>query len=112
APPPPQCPAAFPLPTRTGTVGPGYEIHLRDPDGNELDGRTLSQGAYRLELDDNADIHNFHLVSADAVSCIPRVDCATSIEGTGHETWTVNFTPGTVTYQCDPHQPIMHGTFT
>ena len=35
------------------------------------------------------------------------------VENTGHETWTVNFTTGaSVTYQCDPHQSFMFGTFT
>ena len=98
----------------TASVSDPFTIHLRDPNGVELNGNSLPQGAYTLELDDNGTNHNFHLLGP-AVSCVPRQDCASSIPGTGHETWTVNFTTGSVspvTYQCDVHGALMRGTFT
>jgi hypothetical protein len=108
-PPPPDCTPAFPLPVLTASVDDNFEIHLR-LNGNELDGGTLPEGSYRLELDDNSTFHNFHLLSS-AVSCVPSSNCASTVAETGHQTWTVNFRPGTVTYQCDPHAEFMHGTF-
>ncbi len=100
-PPPPSCGRAFPN-TLTGDVGPDYTIHLRDPDGNDLDGGTLPAGTYTVEIDDLSEIHNFHLFG-DAVECVPPSTCQTDVAGTGHEVWTVNLTPGTAEYQCDPH---------
>src|SRR5207244_7140627 len=107
-PPPPPPP---PPSTLTGTVGPGFTIVLHDPQGNDLNGGTLPQGRYTVEIDDLADIHNFHLFGA-AVHCVPPSDCMTDVPGTGHETWTVDFTPGAAAYQCDAHPAIMHGAFT
>ena len=109
-PPPPDCTAAFPLPVLTASVDDNFEIHLR-LNGNELDGQTLPEGSYRLELDDNSTFHNFHLLSS-AVSCVPRSNCASTVAETGHQTWTVNFRPGTVVYRCDPHAEFMRGAFT
>ena len=91
---PPQdiCPDAFPLPTLTASVtdNGSFEIHMRDPKGQELDGQTLPQGTYKLEIDDNGSIHKFHLVDNDfllgqSFSCVPATDCATDIAGTGHD---------------------------
>jgi glucose/arabinose dehydrogenase len=104
--PPPNCVPAFPLPEITGTVGPGFTISMNGPDGQPLE--TIPEGAYTLHVSDLSDIHNFHLLGPK-VSCVPT--CATSLVGQGDETWTVNFTPGTVVYQCDAHGQ-MYGSFT
>lgn len=97
-------------PVLTGSVGPGYTISLKDPDGNELSGKTLSEGTYTVEIDDLSTAHNFHLFGP-GVSC-PVGQCQTSVPGTGHETWTVTFRPGAATYQCDPHETFgLRGDF-
>ena len=110
------CIPQYDLPVLTAEVNDDATIHLRF-NGQELDGQTLPQGAYRLELDDNSQFHNFHLLTetgSSAVSCVPRQNCASDIAGTGHETWVVNFTTGggSVTYLCDAHPATMRGTFT
>jgi hypothetical protein len=94
-----------------GSVGPGFQISLRDPQGNDLNGGTLPAGTYTVQVDDFSDVHNFHLFGTGA-QCVPPSDCTTDVSGTGRETWLVNFTPGVVTYRCDPHTASMTGTFT
>ena len=108
-PPPPDCTPAFQLPELTGWVDNTFQIHLHDGQGQELDGRTLPAGAYRVVVSDDSTFHDFHLLGP--LSCVPESECETTVDGTGRVTWTVNFTPGTVTYQCDPHAEAMHGTF-
>ncbi len=108
-PPPPDCQPAFQLPELTASVDDNFEIHLIYQ-GQELDGHTLPAGAYRLTIEDASIYHDFHLVGPH-VSCVPESECETTVDGTGRETWTVNFTPGTVVYQCDPHAEYMHGAF-
>jgi plastocyanin len=56
-------------------------------------------------VNDQAAQHNFHLTG-------PGVDRATTVAGTGVESWTVTLTTGTYTYVCDPHADGMRGTFT
>jgi glucose/arabinose dehydrogenase len=113
-PPPPDCAPQFPLPVLTADVGLNDEftIHLHGPDGEDLNGGTLPEGSYRVEVDDYSTFHNFHFGGDRTVSCVPSSDCATTVDGTGHETWVVNFTPGTVEYVCDPHRSFMFGSFT
>ena len=118
-PPPPDCAPKFPLPVLHADVNDDFSIDLYGPDGQPLDGGTLPEGSYRLELDDNSAFHNFRLLRPPAVasfpstvSCVPISSCATDVSRTGHETWTVNFTPGPVRYQCDPHAGFMRGQFT
>jgi glucose/arabinose dehydrogenase len=113
-PPPPDCESQFPLPVLTADVGQNDEftIHLHGPDGQDLNGSTLPEGSYRLEVDDYSTFHNFHLVGDRTVSCVPSSDCATTVAGVGHESWVVNLTPGTVQYVCDPHRTFMNGSFT
>ena len=45
--------------TLTASVGPGFEISLTGADGAAVS--TLSAGDYTIEVDDQSDIHNFHL---------------------------------------------------
>jgi hypothetical protein len=90
-------------PTLFATVGPGFTIRLDDASGNGV--KHLDPGTYTIQVDDRANIHNFHLTG-------PGVDKATDIEQVGKVTWTVTFTNGTYHYQCDPHASIMKGDFT
>ena len=45
--------------TLMGSVGPGFEISLSTADGQPVE--TLTAGSYTVEVDDQSDIHNFHL---------------------------------------------------
>ena len=95
-----------------------FTIHLYDPDGQSLDGGTLPEGSYRLDIDDDSAFHNFRLLRPlsavsvpGTVACVPISACATGVDRAGHESWIVNFTPGPVRYQCDPHASFMSGRF-
>jgi len=90
-------------PTLFGVVGPGFSIKLSDASGNPV--KNLNPGTYTIQVQDNADIHNFHLTG-------PGVDMATGIEQTGTFTWTVTFSAGTYHFQCDPHSATMFGNIT
>ncbi|MGE5272336.1 MAG: hypothetical protein ACM3QU_00995 [Verrucomicrobiota bacterium] len=90
-------------PTLFGVVGPGFSIKLSDASGAPV--KNLQPGTYTIQIQDNADIHNFHLTG-------PGVDMATAVEGTGTFTWTVTLTDGTYHFQCDPHSTTMFGNFT
>jgi plastocyanin len=88
--------------TLDGSVGPGFDISLKDASGNDV--TTLTPGTYTIDVNDQADIHNFHLQG-------PGVDEATDVSGTGTTTWTVTLQDGTYTFQCDPHASSMNGSF-
>ena len=88
--------------TLTASVGPGFDISLTDADGAAVS--TLSPGEYTIEVNDQSDIHNFHLTG-------PGVDEMTDVGGTGTETWTVTFEAGSYHFQCDPHASTMNGDF-
>jgi hypothetical protein len=90
-------------PTLFGTVGPGFSIRLADASGNPV--TNLDPGTYTIQIDDKADIHDFHLTG-------PGVDMATGVEQVGAVTWTVTLSAGTYHYQCDPHATTMKGDFT
>jgi plastocyanin len=88
--------------TLEGSVGPGFDISLKDSSGNDV--TTLTAGTYTINVNDQADIHNFHLSG-------PGVDEATDVSGTGTTTWRVTLQDGTYTFQCDPHASSMNGSF-
>ena len=88
--------------TLSASVGPGFDISLTDSSGNAV--KTLAAGEYTINVDDQADIHNFHLTG-------PGVDESTTVEETGKKTWTVTFQAGSYHYQCDPHASSMNGDF-
>ena len=88
--------------TLQANVGPGYTISLTQ-NGTKV--THLDPGLYTVVVNDQADIHNFHLSG-------PGVDESTSIEGTGTTTWTVTFGAGAYTYVCDAHPATMTGSFT
>jgi hypothetical protein len=86
-----------------GTVGPAFTITLKDASGAAV--THLDSGTYDIQVSDQSDIHNFHLLG-------PGVDKSTDVVGTGTVTWTVTLTDGTYTYFCDPHSATLHGSFT
>jgi plastocyanin len=89
--------------TLHGRVGPGFSIVLTTESGARV--TKLDPGTYEIDVEDLAEEHNFHLFG-------PGVDKATEIGDTGTVHWTVTFRDGTYTYQCDPHQGTMNGSFT
>jgi hypothetical protein len=84
------------------TVGPDFTISLAKPDGERV--TSLAPGTYRISVRDLSVVHNFHLFG-------PGVDQLTSVEGTGEVEWTVTFSEGRYSYQCDPHLVVMRGSF-
>ena len=86
---------------RTGR--PGFSIVLTTESGARV--TQLDPGTYEIDVEDLAEEHNFHLFG-------PGVDKATEIGDMGTVHWTVTFRDGTYTYQCDPHQGTMNGSFT
>jgi hypothetical protein len=90
-------------PDLQGVVGPGFNISLTRG-GTEV--TNLAPGAYRVAVDDRADIHSFHLRGPGGV------DMATSIEAIQTATWELTFVDGTYTYFCDMHPVEMRKTFT
>ena len=93
-------------PTQSSTlharVGPGFSISLRTDTGALV--TSLDPGTYEIEVEDESDEHNFHLLG-------PGVDRATEVVGMGKERWTVTFTDGEYRYVCDPHSVSMRGAF-
>ena len=85
-----------------GTVGPGFTIGLTH-DGKAV--TTLTAGTYTLNVDDQADIHDFHLTG-------PGVDVSTDVSFKGTKTFTITLKAGTYHFQCDPHSSSMSGDFT
>ena len=85
-----------------GSVGPGFEISLSTADGQSVE--TLAPGSYTLEVDDQSDIHNFHLTG-------DGVDVSTDVGSTGTESFDITVTSGTYTFVCDPHSSTMNGSF-
>jgi hypothetical protein len=88
--------------TLKGSVGPGFVISLSTEDGQPVE--TLSAGSYTLEVDDQSDIHNFHLTGTD-------VDVMTDVGATGVESFDVTVAGGTYSFVCDPHAGSMNGSF-
>ena len=88
--------------TLQANVGPGYSISLTQ-NGTKV--THLDPGTYTIDVNDQADIHNFDLFG-------PGVKESTGIDTTGTTTWTVTFTDGTYNYNCDAHPGSMNGKFT
>src|SRR3954467_10519664 len=89
--------------TLQATVGPGYAINLTQ---NGVKVTHLAPGTYTIQVDDKADIHNFHLFGPGGVNESTAVDAITTA------TWTVTFVDGTYNYNCDAHPGSMSGKFT
>jgi plastocyanin len=80
-----------------------FTIDLTDESGTPV--RHLDPGTYTILVHDQSQQHNFHLLGTD-------VNQATTVPFVGDVTWTVTFTNGTYTYQCDVHRYDMSGDFT
>jgi plastocyanin len=85
-----------------GSVGPGFDISLKRS-GQAV--TTLTPGTYILNVDDQADIHNFHLTG-------PGVDVSTGVSFKGTKSFTITLKAGKYHYQCDPHSSTLKGDFT
>jgi plastocyanin len=86
------------------SVGPGFEISLTTPDGADV--TSLPAGEYTITVNDQSDIHNFHLTGPG------DVDVSTTVEEVVETTWTVTLVSGEYTFVCDPHASSMNGSFT
>lgn len=86
----------------TATVGPGFSVKLLK-DGQPV--THLDDGDYTITVSDLSSEHDFHLVGKG-------VNEATSVEGTGTETWNVTFTDDQYLFFCDVHAATMQGSFT
>ena len=85
-----------------GKTGPGYKIEV---ERNDKDLKTIKAGTYKIKVEDESTIHNFHLIG-------PGLNKKTAISFKGDVTWTIKLKPGRYTYQCDPHASIgMKGSF-
>jgi plastocyanin len=96
-------PAAADTPPLQASVGPGFTISLRDATGSGVS--HLDPGTYTIHVDDQSDLHNFHLTG-------PGVNKSTEVAATGAEDWQVTLADGTYKYVCDVHATTMRGTFT
>lgn len=85
----------------SAVVGPGFNISL---DKGSKKVTKLKPGKYTIVVADKSNIHNFHLTG-------PGVNKKTGVGATGITTWTVTLKKGTYKYVCDPHAPIMKGSF-
>jgi plastocyanin len=85
----------------TAVVGPGFNISLKKGSKKVT---TLKAGKYTISVSDKSNIHNFHLKG-------PGVNKKTAVGFTGTVKWTVTLKKGTYKFVCDPHAPIMKGSF-
>lgn len=88
--------------TLQASVGPGFEISLKDSNGQDV--TSVAAGTYTITVNDQSDAHDFHLTGEG-------VDETTDVGGTGMETWTVTLKAGSYHFQCDPHFSSMNGDF-
>jgi plastocyanin len=94
-------PATAATPRLTGTVGPGFTITLKKA-GKKV--AKIKRGKYVIVIKDLSGAHNFHLKG-------PGVNKTTSVSFQGTKTWRVTLRKGTYRFVCDPHAPIMKGSF-
>jgi plastocyanin len=85
----------------SAVVGPAFNISLKKGTTKVT---TLKAGKYTITVADKSNIHNFHLSG-------PAVSKKTGIGFTGTVKWTVTLKKGTYKFVCDPHAPIMKGSF-
>jgi plastocyanin len=88
--------------TLNASVGPGFEISLTGSDGANV--TTVAPGTYTVEVDDQSDMHNFHLTGTG-------VDESTEVGEVGTATWEVTLQAGSYDFVCDPHAGSMNGSF-
>ena len=66
--------------------------------------KTLAPATYVFVIQDESNIHNFHLTG-------PGVNKKTGVVATGKSTWRLTLRRGTYRYVCDPHVLTMKGKF-
>jgi plastocyanin len=93
--------ASAATPTLNATDGPGFTITLKKA-GKKV--TSLKAGKYKIVVKDMSNIHNFHLKGSG-------VDKKTGVGAQGTFTLTVTLKKGTYKFVCDPHAPIMKGSF-
>jgi len=93
--------ASAATPTLTGTDGPGFTITLKK---GKTKVTSLKAGKYKIVIKDLSNIHNFHLTG-------PGLNKKTGVGSMGTTTWMVTLKKGTYKFVCDPHAPIMKGSF-
>lgn len=96
-------PAGDPETTLFASVGPGFDISLKDASGADV--ASLPAGTYTIEVEDLSGSHNFHLIGEG-------VDESTPVATETTDTWTVELAAGDYSFQCDPHAAEMRGEFT
>jgi hypothetical protein len=96
-------------PVLTGDVGLGdaFVISLKDAGGAAV--THLEPGTYTLVVHDHSALHNFRLFGPGTSA---QVSAATDVDFVGDKTFTIALTPGTYTFNCDPHFTVMKGSFT
>ncbi len=87
----------------SGSVGPGYNISLRDAAGNVI--ANPAPGQVTITVDDKSDEHNFHLFG-------PGVDVFTAVEAIEQQTFQATLVDGVYRFVCDAHPTRMRGQFT
>ncbi len=90
-------------PALLGTVGPGFDITLAQPDGTLV--TQIDPGTYDITVRDLSTEHNFHITG-------PGVNQLTQVETTDTVTWTVALQDGRYTIFCDPHATSLRRTIT
>jgi hypothetical protein len=89
--------AAHSAVTLLGSVGPGFDISLKNA-------KNLTPGRYKLVVNDKSSGHSFRLKG-------PNVNVGTTVGGSGFKTFTVTLKRGLYTFYCAPHASFMKGTF-
>ena len=86
-----------------GSVGPGFTISLTS--GGKTVTKLKAGVPYRFMISDQSSIHDFHLTG-------PGVNrMLTSVDFTGTKSFVLKLRKGVYRFFCDPHAPIMHGSF-
>jgi plastocyanin len=96
--------ASAATPRLVGSTGPDGAFHMTLTKGGKKVTK-LKAGKYTFVVKDVANTHNFHLTG-------PGVNKKTPVKGKGTFTWHLTLKKGTYRYVCDPHKPIMKGSFT
>jgi plastocyanin len=83
--------------TLLGSVGPGFEISLKNA-------KNLKPGTYKLVVNDKSSSHSFRLEG-------PGLNVGTTVGGKGFKRFTVKLKRGSYKFYCEPHASSMKGSF-
>lgn len=86
-----------------GSVGPGFTINLTA--GGKTVSKLKAGVPYRLVISDRSPIHDFHLTGPGMNRML------TSVDFTGMKSFVLTLRKGVYRFFCDPHAPVMHGSF-